>query len=99
MKNTVDSDQPVKLNSNPIPGPSCYRISIEFPDTSTSNTRLTVFDDIKKSGTFNIRNMNNHIYILDFKSVLTRDGVKERLKELAGPGALFNYTIEDVLQF
>ena len=96
MESTVDGNLPINLNSNARSGLSRYRISLKFINTPNANTRLDVFDGIKKFGIFNIQNMSNHVYTLDFKSELTKGAMDERLKELTGPGKQFDYTIEDV---
>jgi len=72
---------------------SRYIVSIKFLAKSTVLTQLTVFDAIKKLGTFSIQDQKEHVYILHFKSELTTDGIGERLKEIAGPANLFNYTV------
>jgi hypothetical protein len=73
-------------------------ISIKFIDKSNITTQLGIFDAIKKLGAFSIQDQKNHVYILDFKSESAKDGIEERLKELAGPGLLFDYTIKEVLR-
>ena len=98
MKNPVDGDLPANLNSNAGSGLSRYRVSVKFIDKSGITTQLGVFDGIKKLGAFSIQDQRNHVYILDFKSELTKDGMEERLKELAGPAKLFDYAVEEVLR-
>ena len=75
-----------------------YLVSIKFIDKSNVTTQLGVFDAIKKLGAFSIQDQKNHIYILDFKSEFAKDGMEERLKELAGPDRLFDYTVKEVLR-
>ena len=98
MKNLVDSDLSANLSSNAGSGLSRYRVSVKFIDKSGITTQLGVFDGIKKLGTFSIQDQRDHIYILDFKSELTKDKLEERLKELAGPAKLFDYTVEEILR-
>lgn len=72
---------------------SRYIVSIKFMAKSTVLAQLNIFDAIKKLGTFSIQDQRDHVYILLFKSELTTEGLEERLKEIAGPGNLFNYTV------
>lgn len=75
---------------------SRYIVSIKFLANSSVLTQLEVFDAIKKLGTFNIQDQKDHVYILNFKSGSATDGIEERLKEIAGPSRLFNYTVCEV---
>lgn len=75
---------------------SRYIVSIKFLDKSSVLKQLAIFDAIKKLGTFNIQDQKDHVYILHFKSESTTDGIEERLKEIAGPAKLFNYTVCEV---
>lgn len=93
METTLGS-LPGRPDFNAGSGSSQYIINIKFIDNSSLNTRLDVFEAIKKLGVFNIQNLKNHIYILEFKSQFIKDELAERLKELAGPDKLFDYTIE-----
>lgn len=72
---------------------SRYIVSIKFINNPGVITQLGVFDAIKKLGTFSIQDQKDHVYILLFKSELTTEGIEERLKEIAGPAGLFNYTV------
>ncbi len=72
---------------------SRYIVSIKFLAQSNVLKQLDVFDAIKKLGTFSIQDQKDHVYILHFRSEFTKDGIEERLKELAGPAGLFNYTV------
>ena len=98
MKNIVDSNSTVNSNSNAKLGFSRYKISIKFVDKSNISTQLGIFDAIKKLGAFSIQDQKDHIYILDFKSEFAKDKMEERLKEIAGPTPLFDYTIKEVLR-
>ena len=72
---------------------SRYIVSIKFPARSTVLAQLTIFDAIKTFGAFSIQDQRDHVYILLFRSELTTEGIEERLKEIAGPAGLFNYTV------
>lgn len=72
---------------------SRYIVSIKFLAKSNVITQLDIFDAIKKLGAFNIQDQKDHVYILNFRSEFTKDGIEERLKELTGPAGLFNYTV------
>lgn len=72
---------------------SRYIVSIKFLAKSTVLAQLNIFDAIKKLGTFSIQDQRDHVYILLFKSEFTTEGIEERLKEIAGPANLFNYTV------
>jgi len=72
---------------------SRYIVSIKFLAKSNVITQLDTFDAIKKFGTFSIQDQRDHVYILLFKSESTTEGIEERLKEIAGPAGLFNYTV------
>lgn len=72
---------------------SRYIVSIKFLAKSTVLAQLNIFDAIKKLGTFSIQDQKNHVYILLFKSEFTTEGIEERLKEIAGPAGLINYTV------
>ena len=98
MKNIVDGNSTVNLNSNAKLGFSRYKISIKFVDKSNISTQLGIFDAIKKLGAFSIQDQKDHVYILDFKSEFAKDKMEERLKEIAGPAPLFDYTIKEVLR-
>ena len=93
MKHTVDGNMPVNSGSNIKSGLSRYKIAIKFIGKSNISTQLSVFDAIKKLGTFSIQDQKEHVYILHFRSEFTKDGIEERLKELTGPDELFNYTV------
>jgi len=98
MKHTVDGNMPVNSGSNIKSGLSRYKIAIKFIGKSNISTQLSVFDAIKKLGTFSIQDQQNHVYILDFKSEFTKDGMEGRLKEIASPDKLFDYTVEKILR-
>jgi len=70
-----------------------YTVTVKFIYKSDITALLNVFDAIKKLGTFSIQDQKDHVYILDFRSEFTKDGIEERLKELAGPAQLFSYTV------
>ncbi len=72
---------------------SRYIVSIKFINKPTITTQLDIFEAIKKLGTFSVQDQKDRVYILEFKSEFTLDGMEERLKELAGPAKLFNYTV------
>lgn len=72
---------------------SRYIVSIKFLANSNVLAQLNIFDAIKRLGTFSIQDQRDHVYILLFKSELTTEGIEERLKEIAGPAGLFNYTV------
>ena len=72
---------------------SQYIVSIKFLDKSSVLTQLGIFDAIKKLGTFTVQDQRDHVYILNFKSESATDAIEERLKEIAGPAGLFNYTV------
>ena len=98
MEKTVDRNLSVSPNSNAGSGLSRYIISIKFIEKCNLNTQLDVFDALRKLGTFSIQDQKKPVSILDFASEFTKDKMEERLKELAGPDRLFDYTIEDVLR-
>lgn len=68
-------------------------VSIKFLAKSSVLKQLEIFDAIKKFGTFSIQDQRDHVYILLFKSEFPPEGIEERLKEIAGPAGLFNYTV------
>lgn len=72
---------------------SRYIVSIKFIDKSSVLAQLAIFDAIKKLGTFSIQDQRDHVYILLFRSELATEELEERLKEIAGPTNLFNYTV------
>ncbi len=72
---------------------SRYIVSIKFLAKSNVPAQLNIFDAIKKLGTFSIQDQRDHVYILLFKSEFTPGEIEERLKEIAGPAGLFNYTV------
>lgn len=72
---------------------SRHIVSIKFLAKSTVLAQLNIFDAIKKLGTFSIQDQRDHVYILLFKSEFTTERIEERLKEIAGPAGLFNYTV------
>lgn len=96
MENTLDGRLSVNLNSKAGLGQNRYAVSIRFPGASSVNMRLDVFEAIKKLGVFSIQNQKDHIYILDFRTEFTKDGLEERLGELAGPAKLFECAVEGV---
>lgn len=98
MKNIINRSLPALPDSNAGLRLFHYVISIKFVDRSNITTQLGIFDAIKKLGAFSIQDQKDHIYILDFKSEFAKDRMEERLKEIAGPAPLFNYTIEEVLR-
>ena len=98
MKKTVDRKLSTNPNFNAGLGLSHYIISIKFIDKSALNTQLDVFDALRKLGTFSIQDQKKPVSILDFTSEFTKDKMEERLKELAGPDRLFDYTIEEALR-
>lgn len=95
MKNTIDRNASASSNSNAGLGPFHYVISIKFIDRSDISAQLDIFDSIKKLGALRVQDQKNHIYILDFRSSLTKDEMEKRLKEFAGPAGLFDYTIKE----
>ena len=70
-----------------------YIVSIKFVHKPTITTQLDIFEAIKKLGTFSIQDQKDQVYVLEFKSKFTQDWIEERLKDLAGPAKLFNYTV------
>lgn len=70
-----------------------YIVSIKFLAKSSVLKQLDIFDAIKKFGAFSIQDQKDHVYILLFESEFATEGMEERLKEIAGPAGLFNYTV------
>lgn len=96
MEKPAESKLPIEPALKAWRGLSRYVVSIRFPGTSTPNSRLDIFDGIKKFGIFSIQNQRNHLYSLEFRSELPRSGLEEKFKELAGAPALFEYAIVEV---
>ncbi len=96
MENTASGRPPVKSDLKAVPALQRYALSVRFPGNSKPNFRLDIFDGIKKLGLFSIQNERNHLYSLDFRTELTKDGLEEKLRELAGPAKLFEFTITEV---
>ncbi|MDO8805904.1 MAG: hypothetical protein Q7R35_15905 [Elusimicrobiota bacterium] len=72
---------------------TCYIVSIKFVNKPAITTQLDIFEAIKKLGTFSIQDQKDQVYILEFKSEFTQVWLEERLKDLAGPAEVFNYTV------
>ncbi|MDO8806130.1 MAG: hypothetical protein Q7R35_17075 [Elusimicrobiota bacterium] len=98
MKKTITRNLSASPDSNAGSGLFHYVISVKFIDRANVTAQLSAFDAIKTLGTFSIQDQKNHVYILDFKSEFAKGAMEERLKELAGPGLLFDYTVEEVLR-
>lgn len=98
MKNTINRNLSGSPDSTAGLELFYYIVSIKFIDKSNVTTQLSIFDAIKKLGAFSIQDQKNHVYILDFKSEFAKDKMEERLKEIAGPGPLFDYTVKEVLR-
>ncbi|MBU2574889.1 MAG: hypothetical protein KKH28_12510 [Elusimicrobia bacterium] len=96
MKNIVNRNLSVSPDFNAGLGLSHCIISIKFIDKASVITQLDIFDALKKLGTFRVQDQKKHVYILDFKSEFAKGKMEKRLKELAGPDRLFDYTIEEV---
>ena len=95
MEKPTESNLSVRPGSDAGAGLFRYRVSVKFVDKSDITTLLNTFDAIKKLGIFSIQDQNDRVYVLDFRSEFTKDEMEERLKEIAGPATLFDYTVEE----
>lgn len=98
MTNNIENQFPASLKSDINGELLNYRIVIKFLGVFTTKVQHGVFDALKTFGELYIRDMQTPIYILDFKSELKKVELEVRLKELAGPTALFNFTIDEILK-